>query len=237
MKLSIVIPVYNEQERINKTLSTILNYMKRNFYNFNVIVIDDGSKDDTFKILQEFSNTYKEIVLFSNRQNLGKGAAVRNGVLNADADYIYFTDADLSTPIEEIKNFIDVMNEENCDIVIGSRAVKESKILVHQPIYRELMGKIFNKLVKLLLMKDFNDTQCGAKLFRGNVAKKIFSLSKINGFAFDVEILYIAKLYGYKIKEVPIVWQHFNKSKVHPLFSSIEMFRDLFKIKFNNYKT
>ncbi|MCS7151562.1 MAG: glycosyltransferase family 2 protein [Endomicrobia bacterium] len=231
--LSIIIPVYNEEERIVRTLSTIIGYLEGIMYDFEIIAIDDGSVDNTPKILQNFASSYTKIKVLNNTINLGKGAAVRNGVLNAEGEYIYFTDADLSTPIEELEKFLSYIKDY--DIVIGSRATKGSQILVHQPFYREFMGKTFNKLVKLFFRMNFNDTQCGAKLFKKDVAKKIFSISKINGFAFDVEVLYIAELYGYKIKEVPVLWRHSKGSKVHLVKNGLEMLVDLFRIKFNNY--
>ncbi|MDW8055621.1 MAG: glycosyltransferase family 2 protein [Elusimicrobiota bacterium] len=230
--ISIIIPVYNEEKRIEQTLHILMNYIKNRFNRYEIIIVDDGSTDKTLQLLQKFIE-YSEIKVVMNKQNLGKGAAVRNGVLNAEGEYIYFTDADLSTPIEELEKFLSYIKDY--DIVIGSRATKGSQILVHQPFYREFMGKTFNKLVKLFFRMNFNDTQCGAKLFKKDVAKKIFSISKINGFAFDVEVLYIAELYGYKIKEVPVLWRHSKGSKVHLVKNGLEMLVDLFRIKFNNY--
>lgn len=236
---SIIIPVFNEAQRIKDTLEVIIKYLNKKSTEYELIIVDDGSTDETTKVIEEFFFLqYPQIKykLFKNYKNLGKGAAVRKGVLSACGELVYFTDADLSTPIEEMFKFVDIIKKEGYDIVIGSRGLKESKILVHQPFYRETMGKIFNKIVKILLMNDFNDTQCGAKMFKNEVAKKVFSLSTINNFAFDVEILYIAKKLGYKIKEMPVVWKNFKGSKVKLLTDSIKMLLSLFKIKFNKYK-
>ena len=222
--ISIVIPVYNEEQRIGKTLKIINNYLNKKNIDYELIIVDDGSTDDSIKVVEDFFSHYPQIKykLLKNYKNLGKGAAVRKGVLSACGELVYFTDADLSTPIEEMFKFVDIIEKEGYDIVIGSRGLKESKILVHQPFYRETMGKIFNKIIKILLMNDFNDTQCGAKMFKNEVAKKVFSLSTINNFAFDVEILYFAKKLGYKIKEVSVVWKNSKGSKVKLLTDSIK---------------
>lgn len=236
--ISIVIPVYNEEQRIGKTLEIINNYLNKKNIDYELIIVDDGSTDYSIKVVEDFFSHYPQIKykLLKNYKNLGKGAAVRKGVLSACGELVYFTDADLSTPIEEMFKFVDIIEKEGYDIVIGSRGLKESKILVHQPFYRETMGKVFNKIIKIFLMNDFNDTQCGAKMFKNEVAKKVFSLSKIHNFAFDVEILYIAKKLGYKIKEVSVVWKNSKGSKVKLLTDSIKMLFSLFKIKFNKYK-
>ena len=161
---------------------------------------------------------------------MGKGFSVKRGILASRGDYILFSDADSSTPITELDKLFSHMNYAY-DIVIGSRSVKDSDVRIHQPWHRERMGKTFNLFVKLLLMKDFNDTQCGFKLFKGNVARKIAPLLKIDGFSFDVEMLYLAKLKGYKIKEVGVVWEDHPQSKVKPISNSIDMFFGLLKIK------
>jgi dolichyl-phosphate beta-glucosyltransferase len=236
--ISIILPVYNEEQRIGKTLEAIGEYLNKKNIDYELIIVDDGSTDNSVKVVEEFFLSRPQIKykLLKNNKNLGKGAAIRKGVFSAEGKLVYFTDADLSTPIEEMFKFIDVIEKEGYDIVIGSRGLKESKILVHQPFYRETMGKIFNKIIKILLMKDFNDTQCGAKMFKNEVAKKVFSLSKIDNFAFDVEILYIAKKLGFKIKELPVVWKNSKGSKVKLFVDSLNMLLSLFKIRFNKYK-
>ena len=232
--ISIIIPCYNEENRIKKTLQKLQEYLLKSALNYEIIIIDDGSKDNTFEIVKLLSFKNQNIKIIRNKVNRGKGYSVKKGVFSAGNkyEYIYFTDADLSTPIEELEKFIYTIQQGNFDIVIGSRALADSKIIVHQPFYREIMGKIFNKFVKLLCIKDFSDTQCGSKLFKTEVAKKIFSISKIHRFAFDVEILYIAKSHNYKIKEIPVKWINSFGSKVHPFFDSFRMLMDLFKIKF-----
>jgi dolichyl-phosphate beta-glucosyltransferase len=236
--LSIIIPAYNEEERIVKTLEEITSFMSKTKISYELIVVDDGSKDKTYEVTQNFFSLYPDLnfKLLKNSENLGKGAAVRKGILNATGKLIYFTDADLSTPIEEIMKFKEFIEKEGYDIVIGSRAVKGAKILIHQPFYREMMGRLFNKIVKILVISDFNDTQCGAKMFKNEVAKKVFSLSTLNNFAFDVEILFIAKKLGYKIKEIPVVWRNSPGTKVKLGSHGFEMLISLFKIRFNRYR-
>lgn len=228
--VSIVIPAYNEEKRIGKTLEKVLAYLAGKNYDSEIIVVDDGSTDETQKIIKGFPVNGK-IRLITNEKNEGKGSAVRKGVLEATGKYIFFTDADLSTPIEELEKFIKHSEEGGYDVVIGSRSIKGADILVHQPFYREMMGKIFNKIVRLFAIRGFIDTQCGAKLFRHAAAKKIFSLQKLSSFAFDVEVLYIAKKLGFKIYEIPVKWMNSETSRVRLISDSVKMFRDVLKIR------
>src|SRR4030042_3117215 len=231
--ISVVIPAYNENVRIVKTLEKTLDYFEIHNYLYEIIIIDDASTDVTYNLVDTLFRSHSNIKILRNRKNMGKGFSVKRGVLESRGDYVLFSDADLSTPIEEIEKFFPHFNK-GYDIVIGSRALKDSQILLKQPWYRKNMGKIFNLLVRLFIIKGIKDTQCGFKCFRKEVAHKIFSLQRLNGFCFDVEILYIAKSLGYKIKEVPIIWLHCLHSRVAIFMYSICMFFDLFKIKFNN---
>jgi dolichyl-phosphate beta-glucosyltransferase len=229
--LSIVIPAYNEEKRIGATLDKIYDFLSSKNYNFEVIVVDDGSMDRTVDVAaaSRLSQENKLRVL-KNAANRGKGFSVKTGIINSNGEYILFSDADLSTPIEEVDKLIEYVKKDY-DVVIGSRSVTGSKVIVHQLWYRELMGKVFNLFVKLLLISEFRDTQCGFKLFRGSVAHEIAGLMKINGFTFDVEMLYIAKSKGYKIKEVGVSWENSTESKVGLFHSPASMFLDLFRIK------
>jgi len=231
MHLSIIIPAHNEAERMGATLSEIYDFLSTKDYDYEIIIVDDGSADETVSNAKK-SQLFKEYKLgvIKNWVNMGKGFSVKRGILAARGDYILFTDADLSTPIKELNNLFDCM-EEGYDIVIGSRGVKESIIKIHQPWYRERMGRIFNFFVKLLLMKEFSDTQCGFKLFKGSIARNIAQFLKIDGFCFDVEMLYLAKQKLHKVKELGIVWDNSPNSKVKMIDSSLHMFLDLFKIK------
>ncbi|MCM8808903.1 MAG: glycosyltransferase family 2 protein [Candidatus Omnitrophica bacterium] len=230
MEISIVIPAYNEEKRILKTIERIYKYFKNKNYDFEIIVVDDGSKDKTFEIVEKFAKNKKEIIILKHPKNLGKGAAVRTGVLSASGNFILFTDADLSTPIEEFEKLKEKI-ENGYDIAIGSRGLKDSKIVIPQPFYRRIIGKIFPILVRLIVIKDFKDTQCGFKLFKKEQGKKIFSQLKTGGFAFDVEVLAKAKKEGYKIAEVGIVWYNSPRSSVRILKDSFRMFFSLLKIK------
>jgi len=230
MEISIVIPAYNEEKRIEKTLKKIYEYFKEKGVEFEIIIVDDGSKDKTVEIVERFSLDKKEIRILKHEKNMGKGAAVKTGILNAKGELILFTDADLSTPIEEFEKLKNEI-ENGYDIAIGSRALKDSKIIIPQPFYRRIIGRIFPLLVRLIVIKDFKDTQCGFKLFKNEAAKKIFSRLKINGFAFDVEVLARGKKEGFKIAEIGVVWYNSPESKVSVLKAPIKMFLELNKIK------
>lgn len=233
MSISVVIPAYKEVEFIKDSLTTVHNFLTKKNIDFEIIVVDDGSTDGTYDKVLEASKELTNINILVNDSNRGKGYSVKRGVLTARSQYILFSDADLSTPISELDKFMRYL-EEGVDIVIGSRALKASKILKKQSILRRTMGKIFNMLIRKILFDGIRDTQCGFKAFRSEVAKKIFSLQRFEGFCFDVEILYIAKKLGYSIKEVPVTWINREKSKVSITRSPREMFCDLFRIKKND---
>ena len=231
-KISLVVPAYNEEKLIVSSLKNILTYMIKNKYNFEVIVVDDGSKDKTKEKVRSIKD--KHVKLLSYKPNKGKGHAVKIGMLAAKGDLLLFLDADLSTPIEEIEKFIPLT--KNYDVVIASRALKESQIKVHQPFYRELIGKVFNKMVQLLAVWGIKDTQCGFKMFTKKAANIIFKRQRIYGWAFDVELLFIAKKYRLKIKEMPVTWINEGDSRVSPIKSSIQMFIQILKINLNNIR-
>ncbi len=231
MFLSIVIPAYNEEKRIGRTLSRIDEYLKARDYECEVIVADDGSTDDTVR--QAWKSALAEkgrLKVIGNEINRGKGFAVRSGILGSRGEYVLICDADLSTPIDELDKLFTHMKEGH-DIVIGSRSIEGADIRVRQPWYRERMGKTFNFFVKLFLFRGLKDTQCGFKLFKGDIAREIASMMKLDGFCFDVEMLYLARKKGQAIKEVGIVWDNSPHSKVKIFGSSTDMFLDLLKIK------
>jgi dolichyl-phosphate beta-glucosyltransferase len=229
--LSIVIPAYNEEGRILPTLNKIGLFLKPKKYDFEIILVDDGSSDNTV-LTAERSDLFRgnKLKIVKNGVNRGKGFSVKNGIAHSTGEFILLSDADLSTPIEEIDKLFASMNNGR-DIVIGSRSIKESNVMVRQPYYREIMGKTFNFFVKTLLIKDFNDTQCGFKLFKGDIAREIAGHMNIDGFCFDVEMLYLAKIKGYNIKEEGVAWNNSPCSKVRLFHSSINMFFDLAKIR------
>lgn len=228
MEVSIVIPAYNEEKRIGDTLKKVYNYCKKNIDKFEIIVVDDGSKDNTIELVRKFH--YKNLKILANKQNKGKGYSVRMGIMESKLDFVLFSDSDLSTPIEELSRFSHFINE-GYDIVIASRNMSESKKPIKQKWHRTLMGKIFPLLVNLFIMADFKDTQCGFKLFKSKIAKKIVGMQKLNGFAFDVEMLFIAKKMKCKIKEVPVTWFGGKESKVHPIKDPLKMLIDILKIR------
>jgi len=232
--ISIVIPAYNEAERIGPTIKTINDYFSQKTRSFEILVIDDGSEDNTSDVVLDSAKRIESVKLLGSSINEGKGSSVRKGMINAAHDLILLSDADLSTPIEEFEKLFPWI-QDGYDIAIGSRGMKESEIILRQPWYREMMGKTFNLLVRMLIDNDFKDTQCGFKLFRHEVAKRIFEASKINGFAFDVEVLFIAKKMGYRAKEVPIRWIDSPRSKVNILRDPLRMFLDLLRIKIKRY--
>jgi dolichyl-phosphate beta-glucosyltransferase len=228
--LSIVIPAFNEEKRIGQSLLKIRDYFEREKQsNYEIIVVDDGSADRTSQVALELAQSIIGLRVIRYEINRGKGYALRYGVLLSKGDTVLCSDADLSTPIEELNVLTPYLCKHS--IAIGSRALALSKIIVRQPRWRQEMGKMFNRIVKLLIMNDFNDTQCGFKLFVGDVARELFEKTRIERFAYDVEILALAKKKGYKIAEVPIIWYNDSASKVRPIRDSIKMLVDLIRLR------
>lgn len=234
--LSIIIPAYNEEKRILPTLKEIYDYLSRQDYTYEIIIVDDGSSDNTVQLVKDFiGHNNKEIEILMNGENRGKGFSVKRGMLAAKGEFIFFTDADLSTPIEEIEKCLPYFSNDY-DVVIGSRSLPDSDIIIHQPWYREKMGKTFNFMVNMLLLKGIIDTQCGFKGFKREAARTIFKRCRINGFSFDVEAIFLSQRFDFKIKEVPIRWKNSTLSKVSPVRHSFEMFKDLITIRINDLK-
>jgi dolichyl-phosphate beta-glucosyltransferase len=226
-ELSIIIPAYNEESRIAKSLDIAIDYLNKFGLLYEIVVVDDGSKDNTLKVLGTFSNY---IIVLAQPFNMGKGAAVRRGMLESSGKIRLFSDADFSTPIYELPKLIEKI-QNGADICIGSRAIDRSMVKEHQPFYREFMGKTFNKFVQTLVFKGITDTQCGFKAFTESAVNKVFNKAKINGFSFDVEILYLAKLEQLIVEQVPVEWYNDERSTVHPIKDSTRMFLELFKIR------
>ena len=224
-----VVPAYNEQGRIEDSLLKIREYMQGAGFGFEIIVVDDGSRDRTSEIVAQLAREDSRIRLVQHRKNLGKGAAVRNGVRSSGGDPVLFSDADLSTPIEEFENLFAWI--ECNELVIASRSLPDSRVLVHQPFYREMMGRIYNTLVQTLVVRGLIDTQCGFKLMSRRAADDIFRCQRINSFSFDVEMILIARKLGYAVKEVPVRWINSKASKVHPVLDSVQMLLDLLRIR------
>lgn len=231
--ISVVIPAFNEANRLPPTIRKIWEYLNKNFNEFEIIIVDDGSKDSTAYEVESLIKIMEGIKLLRNNVNMGKGYSIKRGVLASSGDSILMTDADLSTPIEELEKLSEWINR-GFDIVIGSRGLKDSDIAIRQPWHREKMGKIFNLLVRAVIVEKIKDTQCGFKLFRGSVAKEVFKKSVINGFSFDVEILSIASRSGFSIKEVPVRWLNSPHSTVSIFREPLIMFFDIVRIRLNH---
>jgi dolichyl-phosphate beta-glucosyltransferase len=232
--LSVVVPAYNEESRLPATLARLSQYLRKRKKSYEIIVVDDGSKDGTSAAVLQASRKDPSIRLIDNVFNLGKGASVRNGVMEARAEAILFTDADLSTPIEELERLLPRLSE--ADLVIGSRALAGSQILKRQPLYRVAMGKTFNFFVRLLAVRGIHDTQCGFKLMTRTLGQKVFPLQRVPRFGFDVEMCYLARKFGYRIAEVPVAWENSPDSTVNPVADASQMFFDLVQIRLNDWQ-
>lgn len=231
ISLSLIVPVYNEAGRLETPLATAVRYLTENFQRWEILYVDDGSTDATFEILQKAAVRYPELKTIRTSRNEGKGAAIRRGFGQAKGDILLFSDADFSTPIEECTRLLRLLKAGQ-DVVIGSRGLPDSNVEVRQSWIRESMGKTFNFFIRSLLPLDFQDTQCGFKMFWKGAASTLFSRMTIGGFAFDVELLVIAKIHGMKVAEIPVTWRNVKESKVHPVLSSLQMLRDLLKIRY-----
>ncbi|MDA8169161.1 MAG: glycosyltransferase family 2 protein [Nitrospiraceae bacterium] len=227
--LSVIIPAYNEEARLASTVCRIHDYLKRQGREFEIIVVDDGSADGTAALARGLAAELG-IKFIHNPVNSGKGFACKTGVMAARYGLSLICDADLSTPVEELEKMLPFPGQ-GCDIVIGSRALPGSDIRRRQPWYRQGMGKTFNLLVRLILFGGIRDTQCGFKLFRTDVAKELFGAGLVKGFSFDVEILYLARLSGRRIKEVPVRWTNEPNSRVRLFRDPARMFAELIKIR------
>src|SRR4030042_3147810 len=229
--ISIIIAAYNEEKRIRPSLFKVKDYLIGLNMDYEIIVVDDGSTDRTGEVVKDLTPDIPNLKLIGYEINRGKGHALRKGVLASRGEAVLLTDADLSTPIEELSKLLPLIYDNKCDVAIGSRALALSEIIEKQPWWRQSMGKLFNKIVKVLIVDDFRDTQCGFKVFSGDAARNLFSQAQIDRFAYDVEILALAKKKGYRILEVPIRWINSPESKVNPLRDSVQMLCDLLRIR------
>ncbi len=233
--LSLVIPAYNEEKRIGKTLSETLGYLDSQNYDSEVIVVNDGSSDLTVQRVLEFRARAKNrLRLIENPGNRGKGFAVRNGMIQSGGEIILFFDADLATPLSEMTKVITPIAENRVDIVIGSRALDRNLIGIHQSPFRETVGRLGNLLQFILTGLDFKDTQCGFKAFSRAAAQSIFPLQRIDGFGFDPEVLFIARKQGWRILETPVRWNHVEGSKINPITSPIKVLFEVASIRWND---
>jgi len=233
MHLSLIIPAYNEAKRIIPTLESVVEYLEAKAYQWEVIVVDDGSVDETSRLVDEWSADRVGVTVLPVTHK-GKGWAVKQGMLTAEGDYAFMCDADMAMPIEWLDNFLTEM-ESGCDVVIGSRELPQSR-RIGEPVQRHLRGRVFNWFVRLLAVSGFQDTQCGYKLFRRESALNLFRLQKIHGFGFDVEILYLAKRMSLSVREIPVDWYHRRSSKVRPGSDALLMLRDTLIVRLNDIR-
>jgi len=228
--LSIVIPAYNEAERLPASLERILAWADDVGAGLELVVVDDGSRDNTVELARAMAAQEPRLRVETLGRNRGKGAAVRHGFAVATRDYILFSDADLSTPIEEVSKLAAAI-AAGADVAIGSRDVADSNIERHQPWYRELMGRTFNRIVQALAVRGIRDTQCGFKMFAQQPGKQAFARGTIDGFAFDVDVLHIAQRMGYRIAEVGVRWINDDRTTVDPIRDATRMFVDVVRIR------
>jgi dolichyl-phosphate beta-glucosyltransferase len=229
LELSVVIPAYNEEHRLPATLESVHDFLRESGKSFELIVVDDGSLDATAQVVETFAETHNSVRLLSYQPNRGKGHAVRIGMLAAQGDLLLMNDADGSSPIAEIQRLIAGITG-GADLAIGSRAKPDDTREVKALLHRKFIGNTFNAIVKTLLLPGIYDTQCGFKLFRREAARDVFSVQRTNGYGFDVEILYVAKLHGYRLVEIPINWANVEGSKVNVLLDSPKMFVEVVRI-------
>ena len=232
--LSIIIPSYNEESRLPATLDRIAEYLSTTGRKAEVLVVDDGSLDGTAAVAEYFCIKIPTLRVVSNGVNRGKGYSVRHGMQEARGRVALFTDADLSAPIEEAEKLVEAL--ETHDLAIGSRAMDRSLITVHESPFREFAGIIFNKIVQIILRLPFVDTQCGFKAFQRERCRVIFEQQTIERFGFDPELLYLARRHGLRVVEVPVRWGHSPATKVNMLRDSIQMFMDVFAIRWNSLR-
>lgn len=230
MDLTIILPAYNEEKIIGTTIRRINNFLQSQNLSFEIIVVNDGSTDQTAKVVSQLNLT--NLVLLKNEKNQGKGAAVKKGALASRGELILFLDADYSTSIENLPSFIDLMQKNKADIVIASRALPSSVISVPQSKLKEILGKLGNLPIRFFLVKGIKDTQCGFKLFKRDCLR-LFNLQRLKRWGFDFELLFLAQKYSYKILELPVVWTNNPYSRVK-FFDYFRTLTELLSVRYNN---
>jgi len=236
-ELSIIIPAYNEASVIGETLAEVSEYLEGRGLDYEIILVSDGSTDNTEKIAMSARAKNSRIQVLTNESNMGKGFSVKRGCLAARGKVIAFTDSDLSYPISEVEKPLKMIQSKAADVAIGSRTVIGARIVVHTSALRKVMSMVFNLFVRLIAIKGIGDTQCGFKAFSHTAVKDIFSLQTMRGFSFDVELIYIAKKLGFRVREFPIIWaKSAESSSVNPVSDSFTMFLDIIKIRLLDMK-
>ena len=227
---SIVIPAYNEGTRLGATLEKVLAYVRAQRWDAEIIVVNDGSRDNTADLVQSFAAKDAALRLLENPGNRGKGYSVRNGMLNARGRIVLFSDADLSSPIEEAPKLFQAL-ENGADIAIGSRWLRAETQTQRQPLHRQLFGRVFNLILRITLGLKFKDTQCGFKAFKQPAVQAIFPLQKIERWGFDPEILFLARKFGFKVQEVSVAWAHRDGTSINPLVDGFRMFLEMLHVR------
>jgi glycosyltransferase involved in cell wall biosynthesis len=230
MTYSIVIPAYNESQRLGATLEKVLAYVRQQRWDAEIIVVNDGSRDNTAEIVRAFANNDSTVRLVENPGNRGKGYSVRNGILNSHGDIVVFSDADLSSPIEEMPKLLEAL-ATGADIAIGSRWLRAELQTQRQSLHRQLFGRVFNLLLRIILGLQFKDTQCGFKAFTRRAAQTILPQQRIERWGFDPEILFLARKFGFRVVEVPVRWGHSGGTRINPLVDGARMFQEMFRIR------
>jgi dolichyl-phosphate beta-glucosyltransferase len=229
---SIIIPAYNEGARLGATLEKVLGYVRERGWDAEVIVVNDGSSDNTAEIIRGWAEKNPRLKLVENPGNRGKGYSVRNGMLHAQGEILLFSDADLSSPIAEADKLFAAI-ADGADIAIGSRWLRSDLQTQRQPLYRQFFGRIFNLLLRTTLGLNFKDTQCGFKAFTRRTVETIFPLQRVERWGFDPELLYLARKFGFKVIEVPVSWAHREGTRISPLRDGPAMFMEMLKIRWN----
>jgi len=230
--LSIIIPAHNEENRLPNTLEQVFHFLEKQSFTSEVIIVENGSNDKTLEVAQKFAAQHKNFRVKQSER--GKGGAVQHGMLEAQGEYLFMCDADLSMSVDEIAKFIPPLLQD-FDIAIGSREAKGA-VRYNEPPYRHLGGRGINFIIQLLILPGLNDTQCGFKCFRADIAKDIFQKQTLHGWSFDIELLHIARRRGYQVREIPIHWYHFADSKVSALRDALRMIQDIFRIHVNTWR-
>lgn len=232
--LSVVIPVFNEEKRLPANLDKIIDFLKKKKIGSEIILVDDGSSDRTWTVLESYRKKHRNIRLFKHSKNLGKGAAVKTGMMAAGGNLVLMTDCDLSTPIGELDTL--TQHIEKFDIVIGSRRLKKKKLGRMPARYRTFLGDIYYEMLRLILLPSVKDTNCGFKLFSKKIILPVFERQRINRWGYDAEILYIANKMGFSIKEMPVKWTHYAGSKVQVFDAVVKTLGELMQIKLNSLR-
>jgi dolichyl-phosphate beta-glucosyltransferase len=234
LRYSIIVPAYNEAERLSSTLQRMQSYIEESKWAAEIIVVNDGSRDATAAVVKEAAQRSPIVRLIENPGNRGKGYSVRNGMLNASGQFLLFTDADLSSPIEEAPKLFGPIESGAADVAIGSRYLQRELQTRKQPMHRRMLGRTFNLALRLILGLSYVDTQCGFKAFNRKAVHAVFPNMRIERWGFDPEILFLAKRYGLRVVEVPVSWAHDHRSKINPFRDGTRMFGELMRVRMNS---